>query len=542
MKAITDKVPADKRSCILIHDEVYVKKMMLYHGGRIFGRAQNDPAALAKTLLGMMLIFLYGGPKFLTKMIPVSNLTSEFLFNQVHVTLSTLLELCSTLVKAIVCDGNRVNQQFFKMFMTSPGKPWLTKSGTYLLFDYVHLLKNIRNLWLTEKTQELQFPHGGKLCTAIWSHLVQLHSYEQGKIAKTSDLDAVSIAPKPIERQRVSTVLKVFSEKTHAALISCTQIDNSRLETAAFIHKVLTWWTIINVRSRGKDVKHRNPLQKEILSPSDDRLDTILEFGDMAMQMHKKGNGPRIKQLSIDTANAIFHTCRGLVDLCRDLLASTYDYVLLGLFSSDALEKEFGKLRQGSGGTYFINVRQCVEKLHIQQTSLLLKEGVDIDSLGVSSGHKCDSCAYTLTEEGSEVFDNLETLENSIPDETKAALVYITGYVTRRDDEMNDQESTHFYFDKYGSYQKILDRGGLKIPQDNACQWCFFCYALFLTVKDDVCRKSLSSLFMLISEYHFFEMEERHCFTLSNIFFNNLCKLVTPRSNKEPALKILKLS
>ena len=66
--------------------------------------------------------------------------------------------------------------------------------------------------------------------------------------------------------------------------------------------------------------------------------------------------GKRIKQFSKDTVNAIHHTCNGLVDLCRNSLSSSHKYVLLGQFTSDHLEKEFGKLRQGCGGTYFLTV------------------------------------------------------------------------------------------------------------------------------------------------------------------------------------------
>ena len=43
------------------------------------------------------------------------------------------------------------------MYTFVPGKPWLTVDGKYLLYDFVHIIKNIRNLWLTEKTQELIF-------------------------------------------------------------------------------------------------------------------------------------------------------------------------------------------------------------------------------------------------------------------------------------------------------------------------------------------------------------------------------------------------
>ena len=95
----------------------------------------------------------------------------------------------------------------------------------------------------------------------------------------------------------------------------------------------------------------------------------------------------RKKQLSQNTAIAIHHTCNGIVTMCRHLLATSPKYVLLGQFSTDSLEKEFGKLGQGSGGNYFINVQQCIEKLHIKQMSLLLNQNVNIDEFDVNPGH-----------------------------------------------------------------------------------------------------------------------------------------------------------
>ena len=104
-------------------------------------------------------------------------------------------------------------------------------------------------------------------------------------------------------------------------------------------------------------------------------------------------------------------------------MATNYKYVLLGQFSTDPLEKEFGKLRRGSGGTYFINVQLCIEKLHIKQTSLLLNQNVNIDEFDVNPGHQCISCDYKLCEEGSKIFDNLENLEPSLSKEIKMVLV-----------------------------------------------------------------------------------------------------------------------
>ena len=64
----------------------------------------------------------------------------------------------------------------------------------------------------------------------------------------------------------------------------------------------------------------------------------------MAVNMAgSQGNGK--KQLSQNFATAIHHTCNGIVSLYRHLLAKSHKYVLLGQFSTDPLEKEFGKLR-----------------------------------------------------------------------------------------------------------------------------------------------------------------------------------------------------
>ena len=47
---------------------------------------------------------------------------------------------------------------------------------------------------------------------------------------------------------------------------------------------------------------------------------------------------------------------------------------------------------------------------------------------------------------------------------------------------------------------------------------------------------------MLNSEFHVFNTEKKHASIFSNIVLKILCKHGTPRSEKEPALKALKLS
>ena len=122
-------------------------------------------------------------------------------------------------------------------------------------------------------------------------------------------------------------------------------------------------------------------------------------------------------------ANTIYstvsHTCRGLVELCKHLLNTTHhEYVMLGKFTSDPIEKEFGKLRQGSGGTYFITVQQMFEKIAITKTKFLLRLDADNDFPNLEAGHSCSKCGFHLSEDTCTILDNLHELESSLSVDT----------------------------------------------------------------------------------------------------------------------------
>ena len=128
--------------------------------GQLFGKGHNNEDELGNAVLGIMIKCQFGGPSFLFKMVPVKGMTAEFLYEQVKGTLALIHNSSG------VPEGNRTNQKFFNMFETIPGKPWQTTDGLFLLYDFVHLIKNIRNNWLTETMGELNFKLEGKIYTA----------------------------------------------------------------------------------------------------------------------------------------------------------------------------------------------------------------------------------------------------------------------------------------------------------------------------------------------------------------------------------------
>ena len=85
-------------------------------------------------------------------------------------------------------------------------------------------------------------------------------------------------------------------------------------------------------------------LRDAISSSTDLRLDDLMEIAELAVCMaasHRK----RVRSLTKDTSTALEHTCKGLVELVKYLLAKSHFYVLLGKFTTDSLERAFGKLR-----------------------------------------------------------------------------------------------------------------------------------------------------------------------------------------------------
>ena len=287
----------------------------------------------------------------------------------------------------------------------------------------------------------------------------------------------------------------------------------------------------------GADIRHHDPLQAVVCDPHDECLEYLCSFGDMALQMKASSNKTCVQQLTTDTAEAMYQTCHGIVDLCKDLLSTSHTYVCIAKFT----EKEYSKLRQGSGGTYFITVQQISEKVNMKKTSLLLSLNADVDTLDTPSGHQCSSCNYNLAGDGIEIFDNLETLENSLAINTKRGLAHTAGYVTPNDTDISEEELfgvTTFYYEKFGGYTEQLDRGQLNIPTDFAIQWSFFSFIMLQCVKDSVYRSSLPKIFSRISKHYKFGMTSHHSRILSIVFLMKHCLESIPRDSKgfEPVI------
>ena len=119
-------------------------------------------------------------------------------------------------------------------------------------------------------------------------------------------------------------------------------------------------------------------------------------------------------------------------------------YVCLRNFSIDPHEKTFSKLRQGSGGSYFINMQQVADKIRIDHAKLRLHLDSEVSSSPAATRHDCNNCIYTLDQESSGAVDNLPVLETSIHADVKQSLVYILRDILLGKTSSHQEKKTHF--------------------------------------------------------------------------------------------------
>ena len=111
-------------------------------------------------------------------------------------------------------DNLSVNQKTFKLFhqvfvskgITSFVHPISNNlfEEFFLLYDPVHLMKNIRNNWVSEKTKTLEFkdPDTGRVVLAKWDNIVRIYKEKETNIVKSTKLNFRSLYPNNLKNKK----------------------------------------------------------------------------------------------------------------------------------------------------------------------------------------------------------------------------------------------------------------------------------------------------------------------------------------------------
>ncbi|KAG1681797.1 hypothetical protein GQR58_011603 [Nymphon striatum] len=178
------KVNEKQKKLFLIIDEVKIRPSVSFSGGVLSGMAKNDENSKATSMLCVMMKCLHGGPSVMVSVTPVNKLTGVYQFNVVK-EVAAAVEKAGGVVIGSITDNHKLNQHYCKQFTLLSNctavHPFDKERVWFLLFDTVHLLKCIRNNWLTEKCHRLSLD--GEI-VGSFSDVQNLYESEKDSILK----------------------------------------------------------------------------------------------------------------------------------------------------------------------------------------------------------------------------------------------------------------------------------------------------------------------------------------------------------------------
>ena len=258
---------------------MYIKPSLQFRGGHVFGHAEDDNSQCARTILALMVKTLLGGPTFIARLIPIFKLNSSYLKQQLE-KLADVISSCGGKVLALIGDNHMINRQMYKSlrYTNESYKGCLSNNDdVVLLHDPVHLIKSIRNNWLTEGRNEIRFTDPDNLESdsqiAKWKDIVSIFDQEKDNTVHTTTLTFQACHPTSFDRQKVSLVNAVFNDKVVTALSI-----KEKTSTACFVKQIVRLWKILNVKRPNLHLRLNDPDRSPFYSTDDDRLHFLNRF------------------------------------------------------------------------------------------------------------------------------------------------------------------------------------------------------------------------------------------------------------------------
>lgn len=454
LKKTLQKVKSEKqKNVVLLVDEVKIRPTVSFSNGLLKGVAKNDPDSKATSMLCVMMKCLHAGPSIMVSVTPVNKLTAEYQYEVVKEA-AALVEQSGWTVLGSITDNHKINQKYCTLFNrvcdSQAIHPLDDTRIWYLLFDTVHLLKCIRNNWITEKTQKISLD---KKSIASFSDVKDLYNAEKDNILKTTPLTYSAICPSKLQLQNVQHVLKIFNDRVVAALTL-----QGAAETASFVTYILNWWKTVNVNAKGRDVRLNDPYRC-VQDQSSDNLQVFLKQFKEA----ESGQGAtRIQCLTNDTKKALVQTTEGMIALCKHLFTIGFDYVLLREIQSDRIEGEFSVYRQSTGGNAFMttgDVSSAFRK-RLARFAASFLQSIESDT----SNENCHTCVGPITaEDASSIEECISDVSLSCQEERSAA--YVAGWLEKKcEGELKFSEDELLITNEMKDFIDEVSRGSLTIP------------------------------------------------------------------------------
>ena len=477
LKTLFDQLKSQQRLVNLMFDEVKLVETLRFSGGNVLGYSQNaavggDHEMLASHAMVVEVACHFGGPRYILRVLPCKKLTSDQLKELLIEAGSAVVGAGGTVI-SLICDNCNTNRSVYSK-LGGPGSCQvlsIQEQSMFLVYDYLHIFKNVRNNWITVDSKTLSFVVDGNEYKAYWSDIQKLYEIDRATPIRLTKLTHTAVFPKPLQRQSVPLVCQVFNGKTVAALKTFKDSLGISEGTIILTQTMSEWFKMMNVKDRFSAI-HLRDESRQPWTADCTSFTRLEEACQIISTCAWQGGGGRKLKLTKQTAEAFTVSTRNNVDAAKLLLADKdFDYVLPAIFADEALEKFFGQARQRRGGNFYIDVVVIMAAAKIVNLQTLIKH--DIMPESSSRVLDCDTNCTTSENpaERSELIDEItpqDTQELLRSDDTlKHKVVYLAGYLVYKYGDSTSMEEIIGDEDDNEVSSEFLDnlnRGGLSVP------------------------------------------------------------------------------
>jgi hypothetical protein len=145
-------------------DEIHVNPSYSYKSGTLSGAALNSSASQAHSVQAFMVSSIFGTAKEIVSLNPVKNITGDDLTEMLRKIID-IVQNCGYTIVALISDNNQVNCKAFET-LSGTGKlepfidnPNFPGQKIFFLFDTVHIIKCVRNIWLNQNDADQTFTY-----------------------------------------------------------------------------------------------------------------------------------------------------------------------------------------------------------------------------------------------------------------------------------------------------------------------------------------------------------------------------------------------
>jgi hypothetical protein len=490
-----------ERVCSLVVDDMAIKEKLEYNRSedKFYGLPSiptNNPMGKRPVLANKLLCFVIHGLS--TKYtIPVGyffhkTLSSER-FHQITLDILKLVHRLGFKVLRLVSDNHKSNVALFKSLGSGELKtriqhPVEPQMPLFLSFDYCHVIKNARNIFLDHKMASSK-----GIIQA--EYLQQLHTIQKSCLIKPIPfLTKKHLFPNTFEKMNVLRAVQIFSPAIIAALKYLAAYNNSSFDfseahaTIEYIENMNQFFKVHDVSDRVQHFKQLDPQCAPYTDMTDERLTWLSEtFPKYIEDIQNTSAKKKMKGLTKETAHALIFTSHSTSACIKYLLTETnFYFVLTRAFNSDAIESMFSNIRMRGGSHDATDANaahyaiQNILKSGIIKSAPSANVSVDITSISTVIIPPTPTMTVVIPEEDLQ-FDLPDSINDSIAELRcesyhvgfgiiSASVAMMAGYIIKTLEERIDCSCSE-QFTTTSSCTPLLglihlrDRGALKYPK-----------------------------------------------------------------------------